>query len=709
MEALWPGSMIAVWFSGVVACFGVLLGALVVARAPRQAAHLSFGLGMLAMAVEVVVCALGGRGTPSPSELIESARIRLSAVTFFPAPWVVFSLCYSRGDHREVLRRWKYAIAALAILPPAFSLVFWTHLAQPALIPASVAPLARLAWAGYVLEVLSLLSGVLVLTNLERTFRHVIGIMRWRTKYVFLGVGALAGFRIYAASQAILYGSADAMLGPTAAAALVVGCALVAVALVRTRIFDVDVYPSQAFVFGSLTVLITGAYLVTVGLVSNLLGYLGSATNLPVKTLGVTVGLAGLAILLLSEKLRQRLRLFVSRHLHRPSFDYRKVWSTFTQRTRSLIDEEAFCRGVTHWVSETFSTLAVSLWCFDAAKEQLSLGGSTSVPTSSTSPNTTTGAPDELAKGLQGLRSPINIDLADEPWAATLRNIHPTVFPNGGNRVAVPLHAGEDLLGVLIIGDRVGGVPFSGEDFDLLMCAADQIASGLVGLQLSRQRVRSKELEAFQTMSAFFVHDLKNTASTLSLTLRNLQQHFSDPAFRDDALRAVGKSAQHLNDLIARLTRLRQEWRVQTTPGSLSDVTEAALAAAGQDPRILVKKEFTDVPPVLVDAAQMEKVIVNLILNARDAMPDGGEIQVSTSRQDPWGILSVTDHGCGMSPDFVRKSLFRPFQTTKRNGLGIGMFHSKTIIDAHAGRMEVDTAPGHGTTVRVFVPLSPTS
>ncbi len=483
---------------------------------------------------------------------------------------------------------------------------------------------------------------------------------------------------------------------------------LMGVALIRTRIFDVDVYPSHALVFGSVTILITGAYLVIVGLASHVLGLLSAATNLPVKTLGVTVALAGLGILLLSEQLRQRLRFLISRHLHRPTFDYRQVWSTFTQRTRSLIDEDAFCRAVSHWVSETFSTLAVSLWRLDPATEQLTLGGSTSLPTSSPA-SAPTGNPEEFAKALRALKEPVNIDHSRDAWAARLREIHPSVFPTGGNRVALPLRAGDDLLGVLILGDRVSGIPFSAEDFDLLKCAADQIASGLLGLQLSRQRVRSKEMEAFQTMSAFFVHDLKNTASTLSLTLRNLQQHFSDPAFREDALRAVGKSAQHLNDLIARLTRLRQEWRVSATPGNLVSVTDSALEAAGQDPRVQVKKEFTEVPPVLVDAVQMEKVIVNLVLNSRDAMPEGGQIRVSTSHQPPWGVVAVTDQGCGMSPDFVRLSLFRPFQTTKRNGLGIGMFHSKTIIDAHGGRMEVETAPGQGTTIRVYLPLAPIS
>ena len=157
----------------------------------------------------------------------------------------------------------------------------------------------------------------------------------------------------------------------------------------------------------------------------------------------------------------------------------------------------------------------------------------------------------------------------------------------------------------------------------------------------------------------------------------------------------------------SRLTRLRQEWRVQVSPGSLVTITQAAIVAAGQDPKIPIKAEYSDVPPTLVDATQMEKVIVNLILNSRDAMPEGGPISIRTYALDSWGVVSVQDQGCGMTAEFVRRSLFRPFQTTKRNGLGIGMFHCKTIVDAHGGRMEVETSPGRGTTVQVLLPLAP--
>jgi len=100
------------------------------------------------------------------------------------------------------------------------------------------------------------------------------------------------------------------------------------------------------------------------------------------------------------------------------------------------------------------------------------------------------------------------------------------------------------LLGVITLADRVGGMFFSCRIFDLLRCVGDQVAAGLLNAQLSQKLLQAKELEAFQTMSAFFIHDLKNTASTLNLTLQNLPIHFDNPDFREDALRGMAKTCR---------------------------------------------------------------------------------------------------------------------------------------------------------------------
>src|SRR4029077_19392919 len=112
-------------------------------------------------------------------------------------------------------------------------------------------------------------------------------------------------------------------------------------------------------------------------------------------------------------------------------------------------------------------------------------------------------------------------------------------------------------------GDRVGALAFSVQDFDLLRCVSNQAAAGLLNSQLAQRLSQSKQLEAFQAMSAFFVHDLKNTASTLSLMLQNLPVHYQDPQFREDSLRGISKTVEHINDLISRLTVLRHDLEVK--------------------------------------------------------------------------------------------------------------------------------------------------
>jgi hypothetical protein len=98
-------------------------------------------------------------------------------------------------------------------------------------------------------------------------------------------------------------------------------------------------------------------------------------------------------------------------------------------------------------------------------------------------------------------------------------------------------------------------------------------------------------------------------------------------------------------------------------------------------------------------------VVTNLVLNATEAVSQGGQVVVETSQNNGWAVLTVSDNGCGMEPEFLRHALFRPFQTTKKDGFGIGMFQSKMIVEAHGGRIEVESELKKGTTFRVLLPV----
>ena len=205
-------------------------------------------------------------------------------------------------------------------------------------------------------------------------------------------------------------------------------------------------------------------------------------------------------------------------------------------------------------------------------------------------------------------------------------------------------------------------------------------------------------------MSAFFVHDLKNAAASLNLMLKNLPVHFDDPAFREDALRGVGNTARRIDEMIARLSALRQRPEFKPVEVDLVQLVARPSTGSTNMPRRGADEGALPVPGILADREQIQSVVTNLLLNARDAVGQDGCINVRTDSADGFVVLTVADNGCGMTPAFLKDSLFRPFQTTKSKGLGIGMFQARMVVEAHGGSIQVDSEAGRGTTVRVSFP-----
>jgi hypothetical protein len=187
--------------------------------------------------------------------------------------------------------------------------------------------------------------------------------------------------------------------------------------------------------------------------------------------------------------------------------------------------------------------------------------------------------------------------------------------------------------------------------------------------------------------------------------LENLPTHFDNPAFRQDAFHGIGSAASRINDLINRMNALRHELRLQPAKLDLNLVVTEALANLNGTLATKLVTKFDQVPTILADRQQLQSVFTNLVLNARDAVGTDGRITVETTRNGDWVALSVSDNGCGMTEQFMKNSLFRPFRSTKKKGLGIGMFQSKTIVEAHNGKIQVESELGVGTTFRVMLPL----
>ena len=673
----------------------------------RSIVHWAFAAGMTALAGESLFF-----GLSADAVVLDTAAhwqfLGMVAMSFLPGFWLFFSLTFARGNYREFLARWRLVVAAAFIAPVILALTFQDQIIiAVGKLSGTEHLVLRLGFAGTGLHLMLLLSAVFVLMNLERTFRASVGTMRWRIKFMIMGLGVLFVARAYTSSQALLFHGGELTQQAVNSGSLLVACLLITRAFFRAGHFEVSIYPSHSLLHHSFTILLAGAYLLIVGVFAKVVTFLGGDAAFPLKAFFVLVALVLLTMLLLSDRARLYTRRFVSRHFQRPIYDYRTVWRTFTEGTARRVEQSELCGAVVKLISDIFQALSVTIWLVDDRKERLAFVASTSL--SPTKAGYLTLEPADAAEVIAALSAhpdPIDIDSSRETWAVPLRRSHPEEFRKGGNRVCVPMIAGGELLGVLTLGDRVGGAPFSVQDLDLLKSVSDQAAAGLLNIQLSQRLSQAKQLEAFQAMSAFFVHDLKNTASTLSLMLQNLPVHYQDPQFREDALRGISKTVAHINDVISRLTVLRHELAVQAVECDLNELVTDTLKAQEQASDVELVKELRPLPKVRLDPAQIQKVLTNLVLNAREALGPGGMIRVETSRRNGWVVLGVSDNGCGMSAEFIQRSLFRPFQTTKKKGIGIGMFHSKMIVEAHRGRIEVESEPGKGTAFRVLLPIA---
>lgn len=691
--------------AGLAALSAMALGVIALLRKTRSVAAWCYFGGMVVLAMESLAGWISLQQPPAP--FVSWVIISLYIKSLWPGMWLCFSLVYSRGNFREFLKEWRWPLLGVAVLPFLMCLVFTDGLIRLPPVRSGSDHLALgLGPVGVALHFVLLVTALCILINLEKTFRASVGTMRWRVKFVVLGLAVVFGVRIYTISQALLYSSYSTAMSYVETVALLVACPLMAIAYLRDGFADLDIYPSRAFLQNSVTVFVAGGYLVVIGLLAQVVAYLGGVSSFPAQAFIVLLGLIGLAILLLSNRARVALRMFVSRHFKRPLYDFRTIWSSFTRRLSKVTDSGDLCARSIRLVSETFDVLSVSVFLVDESRKHLTLAASTAKKQlNPDSAETVACAAPAVIDACRESDRPVELERIDADWARALLEATPKEFEKGGAHVMIPLAAGDQVLGLMVLGDRVNGNRFTEEEVDLLKCMGEQMSANLLSLQLTEKLIEGREMEAFQAVSAFFVHDMKNAASSLNLMLQNLPKHFDNPEFRADALRSIGKTVDRINDLTRRLSSLREKPELRPVPTNVNRLIEETLSEVGAVPGVETVTDLRASIDAALDRDQIRSVVTNLVMNAREAVaPPSGRIEVSACADNGSVVIEVKDNGRGMSAEFQKRALYRPFQSTKKKGLGIGMYQTKAIVEAHGGTIEVESKPGEGALFRVVLP-----
>ncbi|MDF1527189.1 MAG: PEP-CTERM system histidine kinase PrsK [bacterium] len=692
-------------FSASVIC-GVL-AYIIIMRHPRSVVHRVLTFTVLIFSLESLFCGLSVREA-MPDKVIFWQYWRWGVAAMLPGSLTAFVLLFGHGDPRAQLRKYRGGILTAFFLYPALLTPFFgPFFMEPVVRNSSGGLLLPLGGPGYIFMIIFVLGLVPAMALLERILRTSRGIYRWQIKFLVLGIVSYLGARVFTASLSILFRSVDLNMETLNSGALIVAAIFLIGSFVRTRVLPTEIYISPRVILGSITLTLVGLYLLAIGIIAQVAVSTGS--NLPLEALAFLIFLAflGFSMLFLSDRIRQTLKKFISRNFQRPLYDYRHIWEVFTQRISPIMDARILCGEAAKLISETMEILSVNILLADESDGRWYLFGSTAhSETSSADLAHVHKALDLISERVVGRgaiidvqgRSTADISFLSEEQIQSLGKLRMRYF--------LSLRTGKTSLGLLALDEKVRYLDLTIEEEDLSRTLAGHLAGSIQNVRLSEQLQISREMETLRKFSAFFVHDLKNLASKLSMMLQNFPDNYDNPDFRKDALNLISQSVDKINLMTHRVSQLREEPEVSSETGDLTKVVQRSVSEFDFPPGISIMEEYGDCSLASFDGDQISKVVTNLVLNAVESISGVGTVCVKTFEENGWAIIEATDDGSGMDDQFIAHSLFRPFKTTKGSGLGIGLYQCRIIVEAHGGRISVSSRPGKGSTFKVFLPVT---
>ncbi len=523
---------------------------------------------------------------------------------------------------------------------------------------------------------------------------------RWGLKPLTLGLAGVFAFDLFMYAQAMLFGQIDPDFWVARGIANTLAIPLIAISTARNTDWTIDMHMSRGVVFHSTALILSGVAVLTIAAAGYFVRYLGGDWGRALQ-IELLFGALLLTVLVASSgRFRARLSVFVSKHFFSYRYDYREQWLRFTRTLsaetslqglqvhsiKALADLVESPSGTLWLAQEGEGLRPVSRWNMAALTDAEPASGS-------------------LAQFLQRTGWVIDVNefrgdagrypgLALPPWLSAMPNAW----------LVIPLASGAELVGFVVLTTPRAPIVVDWEVQDLLKTASRQAASYLGQIRASEALLEARKFDAFNRMSAFVVHDLKNLVAQLVLMLRNSERHHANPKFQQDMLATVEHVVGRMNRLMLQL-RANSAPVESTRPVDLAAVVERITAAktkAGAAIGLVLAPGIA----AIGHEDRLEHVIGHLVQNAIDATTGRGSVEVRVASEGDFAVVDVTDTGVGMSAEFVRDRLFKPFETTKAEGMGIGVYESSQYVSALGGRILVDSTPGKGTRVRLLLPTA---
>lgn len=538
------------------------------------------------------------------------------------------------------------------------------------------------------------------LALLEQLFRNTTADSRWNIKPLGIGLAAIFVFDLYFFSTSLLFGRTDPEAFVVRGFAHALAIPLIVISVYRIRNRKLQVALSQTAAFQTTSLAAAGMYLLAVSAAGYYVRYLGGSWGGALQLAVLFSALMLLMLLVFSGTMRARLRVLVGKHFFRYRYDYREEWLKFTRALSTEDDARQVGQQVIRGLADMVESPAGTLWTLDPEGKCYSQSARWNMPFSDLSEN----ANSTMIAFLQNSGWVINLEeyrhLPGRYQGLTLPEWLKD-FPNVW--LIVPLNTASNLVGFVVLATSRTPLDVNWEVNDLLRTAGRQAATFLAQIQATEALLEARKFDSFNRMSAFVVHDLKNIVTQLSLMVRNAERHADNVEFQRDMLLTVRHAVDRMKQLMLQL-------REGATPPDGSRIIGLDEVA-----RRVQQSKATQLPPVELSIREkvlargheerIERVIGHLVQNAIDATLPDGRVWITVERDGNMAAVEVGDTGRGMSADFLRERLFKPFQTTKQAGMGIGAYESRQYVRELGGDISVESKENSGTRFRVKLPL----
>ena len=682
---------LAVW-SFILAAFGYLglSGYLISLRGDWRASIRARRIGFAAMASTIwAIASLFSVHTGRPLAIVATAVLDTCRYGAWYA-FLILVLSPQPGNQSTKPR-----------LPPALVQTCWLLVGagisiQAALATAWLKPeewLRALIFHG-------LASAIVGLILIEQVFRTVAEDSVWNIKPLCLALFFQFGFDLYLFSDAMMFGRIDSDALTVRGFVHAITVPLLMVSTERSKDWTSKIRLSQKAAFHSVTLLFAGAYLLFVAGVGYYVRYFGGEWGRAFQLALIFAGMLILGVLLVSASMRARIKVLIGKHFFHYRYDYREEWLRFTQTLTTQDTPQSLGEQVIRGLANMVESPAGTLWLCEAGQDSYQQTARWNLPACPAhEPNDS-----PLCKFLLSSGWVINMEeyrcfparysgLEIPSWLSELPNAW----------LIIPLMVDSQMQGFVILASSRTPISVNWEVNDLLRTAGCQAASFLAKMQATEALLEVRKFDAFNKMSAFVVHDLKNIVTQLSLMLKNAERHRDNPEFQQDMLMTVDHAVERMRQLMLQLREgakppggirgvsleeiVQRIQKDKMKQGRSIDVTcQERLIARGHDERL-------------------ERVLGHLVQNALDASVPAGKVWITIERRNDRALVEIGDTGQGMSKEFIRDRLFKPFQSTKEAGMGIGAYESAQYIRELGGEILVDSEPGRGTRITVSLPL----